>query len=162
LTRFFRRAGCNEEAASSKGETYENDRLQVSDDHVALLLVLTDLLSGRNPIRYVLKGRHDLRCRFLITAMLKQDCRARTAITSMKKGKTFWTKVNLRKGIRTSVVSLAMARSPDSIWKRLFTPSVQVAIGSIRWRRRKRAPSTVGDVTSGIRLIERLEIGGRR
>jgi hypothetical protein len=80
----------------------------------------------------------------------------------MKMGKTFWTRVNLRKGIRISVVLLAMAPSPDSIWKRLFTTSAQVAIGSIKWRRKKWAPSTVGDVTSGSSLIERLKSGGRR
>jgi hypothetical protein len=78
--------------------------------------------------------------------MLKQDCRARTAITSMKMGKTFWTKVNLRKGIRTSVVLLAMARSSDSIWKRLFTTSASVAIGRFRQKRKKQFPNIVGDV----------------
>jgi hypothetical protein len=64
----------------------------------------------------------------------------------MKKGITFWTRVNSRKGIRASVVLLAMARSPDSIWKRLFTTSAWVVIGSIRQKGKKQAPSTVGDV----------------
>jgi len=50
----------------------------------------------------------------------------------MKMAKTFWTKVSLRKGIRTSVVLLAMVRNPDSIWKRLFTTSASVAIGRLR------------------------------
>jgi hypothetical protein len=64
--------------------------------------------------------------------MLRQGYRARTVTTSMKMERIFWTKVNSRKGIRTSVVLLAMARSHDSLWKRLFTTSAQVAIGSIR------------------------------
>jgi hypothetical protein len=78
--------------------------------------------------------------------MLKQACRARTAITSMKKGITFWTRVNSRKGIRASVVLLAMARSPGSIWKRLFTTSAWVVIGRFRQKRKKQFPNIVGDV----------------
>jgi hypothetical protein len=94
--------------------------------------------------------------------MLKQGWSARTAITSMKTGKTFWMKASLRKGIRTSVVLLAMARSYASILKRLFTASVSVAIGRFMEKRKKWFPSTVGDVMSGSRLVERLKIGGRR
>jgi hypothetical protein len=39
-----------------------------------------------------------------------------------------------------------MARSPDSIWKRLFTTNASVVIGKIRRKRKKRVPVIAGNV----------------
>jgi hypothetical protein len=64
----------------------------------------------------------------------------------MKTGKTFWMSRISKKGIRMSVVPPAMDRSPDSIWKRLFTTNASVVIGKIRRKRKKRVPVIAGNV----------------
>jgi hypothetical protein len=61
-------------------------------------------------------------------------------------GRTFWTRVNSRREIRTSVALLAMVGDPDSIWKRLFITSVSVATGRLSAKIKKQSPSIAGDV----------------
>jgi hypothetical protein len=78
--------------------------------------------------------------------MRKPDSLAKTAIMFIKMGKMSWTRGHWRQEKKASAALLAIARSLDSIWSRLFTTSASVAIGSIGRKRRRRVPIFAGDV----------------
>jgi hypothetical protein len=66
----------------------------------------------------------------------------------MKTGKTFWTKVNSRKEIKTSVALPVIVQNPDPIWNRPFTINALAVTQNTRKKRRRQAPGTVGNVMS--------------
>jgi len=72
--------------------------------------------------------------------MSKVACPVRTAITSMKTGKNILDESKLEEGNQGIVVPLAMIQSSDSIWSRLSTTSVWVAIRGPRKKRKRRVP----------------------
>jgi hypothetical protein len=84
--------------------------------------------------------------RTLAGVMPKPDSPARTAIISIKTGKTSWTKANWRKEKRASAVLPVIDRIRESTWNRLFTISASVVIGRLQKKIRRQVPVIAGDV----------------